>query len=1533
MSRSILFRILLLFMLVRSVGATAQQGVVPSMGTEFWLGFLQNYTGAQRLDIFISGQVNTSGTVTMPLVGWSQPFTVTANQTTTVTIPVALAEHTTSEVIENKSILIQTNDTVAVFAINFQSFTADGSQVFPIQSLGTEYRVQSYKGLGSFSPGYSSELLVVSTKDDTQVEITPTATTLGGRPPGVPFIVDLDSGQTYQVQADNPQDDLTGTTVVGTDSSGACRPFAVFSGVVCTNIPAGCTACDHVFGQNLPRNVWGTTYFSVPFNTTTGYTYRILADENGTSVTVNGGAPLAMNAGDVVEVNNFAGAACFESNKPINVAQLMEGSSCSGNGDPALLILNAAEQSIDNVSFATVVSTVINQHFLNVIVETASIPTVSLDGNPIPPGQFTTFTANPLYSWASLSIAAGSHTLNCPDGLIGYVYGMGGYESYAYSTGSFTPVPPLVVDSVDCVNPGNGQITLASPIPLFAPYWTLLSNPNDTLAYGNSYTFQPTVSDVYVVHGQQFISQCTDEYLFSIELTTPIFTDPTINGQPAASIQVCAYTPVQLGVDVTPPSSTYNYSWSPAATLDDPTSATPIATPASDTWYYVEVSTLNSCSVAYDSIFVDVVGGDVLAFDAEAQDVALCLGDSTQLDAVIQQIIASDDFNAGTGTLWGALQNGTTSTACGSITGDALYFDGAGQRSATTVALDVSAGGSVQFVLKIGDGVAPCENADPGDDVVLEYSVNGGGTWTLMNTYWEFLYPTFTTITEAIPTLAMTPNTLFRWRQLNNGGAGEDNWSLEDVAIAVVDNTGLTFTWTPSAQVSDPAIKDPMAYPTGTGWFVLAFDDGQTGCSYSDSVRIDVDLPFSIDVTPDTTICDIAGIQLDAVPSSGSNHTWLWTPGATLNADFLQDPVATPNVTTTYNVTVTTGFGCVETDSVTITVNQLLGLTATSSLNNLCLGDSTELDAQISGSATDLVFSWTPAGSVDQPTAQTSWAHPVTTTNYIVTVTDTITQCSLIDSILVDVTSLYGISTTADTTLCSSIGLPLQVVHNVPNAIIQWSPPQFLAGANTANPTVTADTTAQYAVQVTDPQGCSAFDTVNVEVVFSSLTFFSDTSICAGDSVVIDAGFPNADHTWSTGATTQSITVFSAGAYSVVMLDVLSSCQSTFTTNVTVDPLPVVDLGPDTSLCIGQNWILDAGNPGAQYLWNNAATSQTITVTNDSTYSVMVTDANACVQRDSILVTFDPLPVIPISDATVCVSDTVVLDAGNPGSSYVWSTNETTQSIEVMVNSGVYSVVVTTPTICIDSADVQITFIPFPVVDLGPDTALCDTEQITLDAGNPGETFQWWDGSTSQTVTLYESADAWVSVYNGYCTTYDSVDVVFNPLPIPQLSEELTTCFDLPPHHLPLDAGNPECSFVWSNGDTAQVTLADAYGTYVVTITTPFECSIDDEVLIREYCPSALYVPNTFTPDGDGVNDLFFAMGNNLVDMELSIFDRWGELIYSGENAFAFWNGESNGSPVQDGVYIWKLNYRFMVDVNGTLGPEYEEMGHVTVVR
>ena len=1520
---SIHFAAGLFLCLLAATPVQSQQGVVPSKGKEFWLGFMQNYTGAQTLDIFISSDVNTTGTVEMPLTGWSQPFTVTANVTTTVSVPVAMAEHTGSEIVDNKSVLVQTNDTVSVFAINFQSYTADGTQVFPIQSLGIDYRIHSYEGLGGWNPSYNSEFLIVATKDDTQVEITPTTPTLGGRPAGVPFIVDLDSGQTYQVQAATAADDLSGSTIRGTDSSGVCRPFAVFSGVMCVNVPQGCTACDHICTQNLPTNVWGTQYFSVPFNSTTSYTYRILADQNGTSVTVNGGAPIPMNAGQVVEVNNFAGAACFESNLPISVAQYMQGASCSRNGDPALLILNAADQSIDNVTFATVVSTVITTHFLNVVIETANIPSLSLDGAPVAPALFTNFPACPTHSWASFPITAGSHTLDCPDGFTAYAYGTGGYESYAYSVGSFSPLPPINLDSVLCT---SDTLTLAAPANLSNIFWTTTTNPTDTLAWGPTYTFVPTVSDIYVATGFQFVSGCEEIYYYSVEIP-----DPPVLTLTASDNNVCAYTEVQLDVTVTPPSGVYSYTWSPSTDLDDPNIANPVATPAQSTWYTVAVSTPSGCGQAIDSIQITVTGGDVLNYDAETQVPALCLGDSSQLTTTVQQIIEEDDFDPAPGALWSALNNGSAGSQCGSVTGNALYFDGPGVRSAETVALDVTPGGVVRFALKIGTGAAPCENADPGDDVVLEYST--GGPWTLIDTYWESLYPTFTTIDAVIPAGAQTANTQFRWRQLNNGGAGEDNWSLDNVVIAINDDTDIQFTWSPAAQVSDPNAADPMAYPTGAGWFTVQMLDLQSGCDYVDSVFIDVDLPFTIAVTPDTAICDVAGIQLNAVPSSGSNHTWLWTPGGSLNADFVQDPVATPAATTTYLVTVTTGFGCQATDSVTVTVAGALGVNATAAPTQLCVGDSTLLNAQITqGATTNLAFSWSSPGSVNDPLAQSSWANPVQNTNYIVTVTDTITGCVLVDSVQVNVTNLYGTTVTPDTTVCSAIGLQLEVQHNVPNPFISWTPANYLAGANTATPTITFDSTAQYIVQIDDGFGCAAFDTVNVTVAFSGLTFFADSSLCAGDSMLIDAGFPDAQHVWNTGATTQTITVGTAGNYTVTMTDSLG-CQSSFTTTVTVDALPVVQLGPDTSLCIGQVWTLDAGNPGSQYLWNTSETTQTINVTTDSTYAVQVTDQNDCVQSDSILVTFDPLPVIQLSDTIVCVSETITLDAGNPGSYYLWSTSETTQTIDVAVNSGTYSVVVTTPTICIDSANATLTFIPFPVVDLGPDTALCDTEQITLDAGNPGETFNWHNGSTAQTVTLTDDAEAWVSVFNGYCTTWDTVQVVFNPLPIPVLAEAVTTCLDFPPHYLPLDAGNPDCAFDWSSGENTQVVLADAYGLYVVTITTPLNCSIEDQVLVEEYCPSTLYVPNSFTPDGDGVNDIFYPMGNNLAAVELNIFDRWGELIYTGEDADAFWNGELNGNPVQDGVYVWKVKYRFFEDVEGTLGPEFEDMGHVTLLR
>src|SRR5690606_27874157 len=145
--------------------------------------------------------------------------------------------------------------------------------------------------------------------------------------------------------------------------------------------------------------------------------------------------------------------------------------------------------------------------------------------------------------------------------------------------------------------------------------------------------------------------------------------------------------------------------------------------------------------------------------------------------------------------LWAAVQGGTVSGACGSVSGGALYFNGNGQRHAQTIGLNTVGGGEVRFALKIADGEAPCDAADPGEDVVLEYSTYFGFPWILIATYAENAYPGFTPITLPIPPAAQTANTMFRLRQLANSGAGQDNWAVDDLLVGRYDDTWLDLTW------------------------------------------------------------------------------------------------------------------------------------------------------------------------------------------------------------------------------------------------------------------------------------------------------------------------------------------------------------------------------------------------------------------------------------------------------------------------------------------------------------------------------------------------------------------------------------------------------------------------------------------------------------------------------------------------------------------------------------------------------------------
>ena len=867
MKRSAIRSGVMLMCVLGSLAANAQGGVVPSKGKEFWLGFMKNWTGVVPpyvVELFISAPVNTSGVVHMPLLGEQWPFVVEANVTTRIALPVGMAIHQGSEFIDSRSILVRSEDTVSVFAINYEPFSSDGALVYPVQALGIDYRIFAYTGIGTNNS--VSEFLIVATKDDTEVEITPTALTAGGRSAGSPWVVRLDSGQTYQVQAFHPTGDLTGTRIRGTDASGSCRPFAVFSGSVCANVPTDCTACDHLYEQNLPVAAWGRRYHAVPFSSTTSYMYRVLAHENGTQVSINGASPMVLNAGQYHDVNTMTADACFEGDRPFAVAQFMKGKQCVSAGDPSLLILNADEQQLSDITFSTVHSNVITEHYLNIVTATQDISQLTLNGESLSATEFTPFLACPSRSYARISIPQGSHTLVSSAGFTAYVYGTGVDESYAYSVGAFNPIPPVEVDSVVCVDGKEGPVTLVVPRPLDDPYWTTAADPGTILHQGPTYTFTPQTSGTYVVTGTEFVSRCTRQYHFSVELSEP----PTITASSGAG-EVCANSEVALRVVVDPPGE-YGYAWTPSVGLSDPEVAEPTASPMATTWYRVSVSTMNGCAMAMDSVLVQVTPSNVLGHAALPGDTTLCTGQTVELEAFVLRILAQDPLNTSVGPMWQNIQGGVLNTDCGSVTGNALHFNGEPVRWAETVPLNMSNGGAVRFALIIGTGDAPCEDADPGDDVVLEYSVDGL-SWEVFATYPEWAYPEFSIIKEEVPSSAWTNATRFRWRQLGTWTTGTDNWALDDVVIAARDNSQLLHQWSPTTGLDDPLSAFPIASPSGTITYVLTSTDPLNGCVYMDTMHIQVGVPPGV-LPEKAYLCPGEVVVLDASAAGTGDYSW-----------------------------------------------------------------------------------------------------------------------------------------------------------------------------------------------------------------------------------------------------------------------------------------------------------------------------------------------------------------------------------------------------------------------------------------------------------------------------------------------------------------------------------------------------------------------------------------------------------------------------------------------------------------------------------
>ncbi|MDD4217112.1 MAG: gliding motility-associated C-terminal domain-containing protein [Bacteroidales bacterium] len=406
-----------------------------TLGTDFWLSFMQNFDNPANTLIYITSASGTTGTASMPGTGWSQNFTVPVNGSVLVTVPAAqVAAIETGNAVLNKGIHITANSEIAVYAANQRTASSDATLVMPVHALGDSYIINTYSTFSS----EPSMFIIVGVAANTSIEIIPSASITGGVSANVPFTITLNQGQVYLVKSSG---DLTGSKVNATDV-GNCNNFAIFAGNKCANVPLSCTYCDHLYEQMIPLKAWGKEYITVPLMTRSSATYRIIASENGTVVNINGGANINLNASSFHEVA-LSTASFIVGNKPISVAQYSQGTSCDNVvSDPFMIMLSPVEQTLESVIFQAFNTTAINQFYTNIVCKTPYTGTVTLDGSSVT--GWATVPSNTAYSYVRKNVSQGTHKLICPEGLLTTVYGFGDVESYGYLAGA--NIQPLNVD-------------------------------------------------------------------------------------------------------------------------------------------------------------------------------------------------------------------------------------------------------------------------------------------------------------------------------------------------------------------------------------------------------------------------------------------------------------------------------------------------------------------------------------------------------------------------------------------------------------------------------------------------------------------------------------------------------------------------------------------------------------------------------------------------------------------------------------------------------------------------------------------------------------------------------------------------------------------------------------------------------------------------------------------------------------------------------------------------------------------------------
>lgn len=555
-------RTLKLLVLLLLIGMFAEAQDFSNKGKEFWLpyaGHIDNLSS--RMALYISATENTTGEV--QLNNQIIPFSVTANQATTVQINPALYGVYNAQadgIGVGTGIRVISQKPIVLYAHILNAARSGSTLVLPVTVLGKEYI--SLNAFQATNQG-RSQITVVATEDNTTIELNLIRQSSGSptRPANTPYQISLNKGDVYQVQSTQ---DLTGSTIksIGTSSS-SCKPIAVFTGSTWTAFDcAGASGGDNLYQQVFPSKAWGRNYITAPFANRQADVYRIIVKDPTTQVTLNGTVlnPATLTSNTFYEFKNST-PNVISSDKPILVVQYMTSQTCdtrNGNcgnncpypGDPEIVTINPLEQTINNVSVIsarnnlTPPNTNISKHYLNILMKTADIGSLKID-NAAPVANWIPIP-NSVYSYLQEDVTNStnsnpSHNIKADSGFIAIAYGMGNVESYGYNAGTniIDLNPPVKVQnefgdasvnfSATCVNsPFRVNLSLTyEPTQIIIDF---LGTANLS-AGNNKITLSPTRADsTFISNGKTYYYYKGPElYRFNAAGTYPVKINTTTN--------------------------------------------------------------------------------------------------------------------------------------------------------------------------------------------------------------------------------------------------------------------------------------------------------------------------------------------------------------------------------------------------------------------------------------------------------------------------------------------------------------------------------------------------------------------------------------------------------------------------------------------------------------------------------------------------------------------------------------------------------------------------------------------------------------------------------------------------------------------------------------------------------------------------------------------------------------------------------------------------------------------------------------------